>query len=143
MIYSVFDTGTPETGAEPALCTVAEADQGMRQFPAWSVKTTEQKEAEILAVSALLSDLDLYYGVKVDDEQPFEFPRYITGESDVFTTAGQRRKVVAAMVVWITYRLGQVLTGVDSASLGDESVNHRGAQIPYEVRGLLWPYIRR
>lgn len=141
-IYSVF--GEVVVDADPCYCTVADADNALTQFPAWRIKTTDAKEAEIKAATAVINDLDEYYGTKVDDAQPLEFPRNISADRlESFSVEAQRRRMLRAMTVLLSYRLAQVPLGIESASLGDESVSHRGATIPHEVRGHLWPFIRK
>lgn len=140
-IYSVF--AEPVVDADPALCTIEEADNNMRQFPQWMILSDEAKAEEIVSASKVISDYAEYYGDPVEDDQPLAFPRIVTGAENTFGNAGQRRNVLKAMIALISYRLGQVLPGIERASLGDESVSHRGAQIPHEVRGHLWPYIRQ
>lgn len=134
---------TPATG--DSYIELADANAALGWSDSWNILTDPEKEALIVAASAML-DRRAFIGAKSNDPQPMAFPRTVDGaETDdaVFGIDAQKRATNIYVCTLIEYRLAKVHIGIQQYQLGDESIRHTAMIEPDEARLAMWDFLAK
>lgn len=128
---------TPATG--DSYVTVPEADAALIWSESWGMLDTAAKEARIKAAS-FMADQRRFLGVKANDPQAMQLPRFIEGNQDYLGAEPQQRAARAYVLALLEYWLAKVPTGLQQYSLADESIRHTALIEPDEARNALFDF---
>lgn len=122
LTHYIDGSDAPQLNAD-AYITEAEGDLFLAFLPAWTVLTSEQKEAKIKEATALIDSLQ-FGGAPVGaaDAQTLQFPRNFSDSTDdPWTLAEQKRRIRRAVCAQIEYNLNRQGLGALQFSRGDLS----------------------